>query len=403
MADGSVVLMEPSAVRSLALDLRRQGADLADGADLARRLTADLGWSPAVARLDGVARWCDDTGAAVDWLVDRVEAADLGLAIAGEGRIGAVLAFTDVADGHDAWRRGVGTGRALTAALRDGDVGTATDLLRFLATDPTQLTAVVAALDAPARDWLDAVLAAALPDVEQHDNVALDLLDGAWDAVVEGVRGLGGLTVQAAWDPEGAGQNWRDLAGGVGALVGLLRRDPVEAGRVVADAETFNANKARWVGQLLPDVVGKLLSGGTSTAISVPAMRRRIDALSEVAHHADDLEAARLLGLAAVDVRRVMHEDRIRPALRALRRGRSKRVHEVDTPAEVDGIFVTLLGASRVVEDQTDALLRYRLPDGTTVQYRPTTESTPGGPGIDVEFPTSPGKQYKVHLPKEHP
>lgn len=395
--DGAVVLLVPEVVDGIAARLEEASGGLDAAAARAARLAMSLGGTPATAGLRETATWAADTSRALRWLVDRMVAADLGLAVrADDGHVGALVPFADVQRAHAAWEAGADAGRALRRAIA-GDRDLRAALARLPGAGPMVVAGLAATIppgmDDRLREAVDRVLP---PAVEQHGNVLLDAADGAWDAVLEGVQGLGGLTVQALWDWRGTAGNWRELADGLGALGGLLQDDPVEASRVLLDRDTFNANKARWIGQTLPDVVAKVLSGGASTAATIPAMRRRLQALERALEGVDDLEGADDVLTGTRIAHRMMDAHLVREVLDQLPRGRSRsgRVRVVPTEAQLDDLFVGLLGARRT--EMFSPHLRYELPDGTHIQYRTRASSWPKET-IDLWFPGE-RRGHRIHI-----
>lgn len=328
-------------------------------------------------------------------------AGDIGLRIRGDGHVGAIVPFADIRRAHTAWVAGAGAGRALLRALSGDDRGLVEVFGRLPGADPMVVAGLLAVTPPGSEGRLRAALESVLsPEVEQHGHVLVDAADGAWDAVLGAVQGVGGLTVQALWDRRGTAANWRELAAGLGALGGLLVDDPGEATKVLLDRDTFNANKARWVGQAIPDAVAKVLSGGSSTAVTIPAMRRRLQVLDRAIAGAEDLEAAAGLTVAIRRAHRIMDQQLVREIVEQLPRGRSRsgRVRVVPTERQIDDLFVVLLGARRARAGRDH--LRYLLPDRTSVQYR-TKASSPPVNSIDLIFPDT--ERATVHIDLDLP
>jgi len=114
---------------------------------------------------------------------------------------------------------------------------------------------------------------------------ALDLLEGAWDAVWGMVEMLAGLTVQVLTDPGQWAENWANL--GKGLWQGIT--NPVEFLKTVIDVDGFRDNPERWLGAFVPDLAAAVFSGGA--AASARGVRG-LDAVSDVADAARNLDRA---------------------------------------------------------------------------------------------------------------
>jgi len=112
---------------------------------------------------------------------------------------------------------------------------------------------------------------------------ALDLLEGAWDAVWGTVEMLAGLTVQVLTDPGQWAENWANL--GSGLWQGIT--NPVEFLKTIIDVDGFRDNPARWLGAFVPDLAAAVFSGGAGAAARGV---RGLDAVSDVAEAARNLD-----------------------------------------------------------------------------------------------------------------
>lgn len=117
----------------------------------------------------------------------------------------------------------------------------------------------------------------------------LDFLDGAWDSIWEAGKFIVERNqLRMYYDPEGYFEAWRQTGEGLWAGV----TDPGEFIQALIDVDGFNHNKARWAGQLAPDVILAVLTGGAGTAKRGLSVAKTLDRIRDVA---DNLRVAKRL------------------------------------------------------------------------------------------------------------
>jgi len=110
-----------------------------------------------------------------------------------------------------------------------------------------------------------------------------DVVEGAWDSVWASVTGVWGLTFRGVYDWDGWKQNWS----GLGQSFKLLFESPGDFLYQLADIETLKQNQARWLGGIVPDLVGAVFTGGT---VTTAARSGRLGAaVARIANRLDNL------------------------------------------------------------------------------------------------------------------
>ncbi|GLZ45844.1 hypothetical protein Acsp06_20290 [Actinomycetospora sp. NBRC 106375] len=234
-------------------------------------------------------------------------------------------------------------------------------------------------------------LAPAMPSIAQQIGGFLgDLGGGAWSELA--------TTGQLLWqvnptrflvEPAEAVGGWGDLATGVAHAV----THPAETIEQAVNPREVATNPTRWAGGVLTGLGLSALGGAGAAGRASRAVRA---AGMEAADPADSSGAplGRYRGLTAA-------EHAANEGVLIGRRGSARSpkfpVREVDTVAEIDGIFRVLSDGGQVVhtsEGRTVVLLA----DGTYMTYRATSSTPPHDPAVDINAGRA--HQVRVHTPR---
>lgn len=243
------------------------------------------------------------------------------------------------------------------------------------------------------RDLARQVLEGAVRDVARSAGAAAEILDalseglpdGRWHAgqflvgIWSWVYGIGSLVarfsyIRATVDWEGWNADAEAMRQGLLTTAEFLAANPDETAAVVFDSQGLRDNPAHWWGAMAPDLALSVAGGGVA-------------AVSRL-HHS----------LRAFDVIRP-----VPPAGRPWREvfstleqsNRSRIVKMVLDEVELGDVFreMTVNGESLTPNGPKLSEV-YRLPDGTRVQWRLSSDS--GGPTVDIL--SNEGPQVKIHV-----
>ena len=247
---------------------------------------------------------------------------------------------------------------------------------------------------AATRDLARQVLESALRDVSRSATAAAEVLDalseglpdGRWHAgqfavgVWSWIYGIGSLVarfsyIRATLAREGWYADAEAMRQDLLVTAEFLAANPDETGAVLLDSQGLRDNPARWWGAMAPDLALSLVSGGAAASTRLGRALRVVNG-----HRTPVLPAARPWGdlVAGLELS-----------------DRSRIVRMVLDEAELRSLFWEMTELGESLPPNSPKLSEvYRLPDGTRIQWRPTSGS--GGPTVDI-FPAE-GDRVKIHV-----
>lgn len=247
---------------------------------------------------------------------------------------------------------------------------------------------------AATRDLARQVLESALRDVSRSATAAAEVLDALSEGLPDGRWHAGQFLVGLGSWLEAVGR----LVLGISRLPSALTRDdwyadaeamrqdllvtaeflaanPDETGAVLLDSQGLRDNPARWWGAMAPDLALSAVSGGAAASTRLGTTLRVVDG-----HRTPVLPAARPWGDLVAG---------LEPS------DRSRIVRMVLDEGELRSLFWEMTEVADSLPPNSPKLSEvYRLPDGTRIQWRPTSGS--GGPTVDI-FPAE-GDRVKIHV-----
>lgn len=248
---------------------------------------------------------------------------------------------------------------------------------------------------AATRDLARQVLESALRDVSRSAAAAAEVLDALSEGLPDGRWHAGQFLVGLGSWLEAVGR----LVLGISRLPSTLTRDdwyadaetmrqdllvtaeflaanPDETGAVLLDSQGLRDNPARWWGAMAPDLALSVAGGGVTAVSRVRQAVRAFDVITPVPP----------AGRPWREVFAELEQSKNSPIVKMV-------LDEVD----LGDVFREMTVSGESLPPNSPKLSEvYRLPDGTRIQWRLTSDS--GGPTVDIFY--GEGLQVKIHVKK---